>query len=242
MRLTLPRSERGFSMIEIVIAMLVLTLVGSAVAAGVVSSQKAGAKAKVADRQYAAAEAAFEFLQSDPRWARTNIANCHTMGAGALVVNCTNTVLENLVKATSILKSPKTGATQFQIAVKAIGYDSAADDTKANDIDGLRPDYYAVDVTITVVGNPAADPVRVSGTIDPAGRASRGALTIQACIVERQYDERLPIGSCPVPRDRLMAFPALIPFGAAGASSAANQFAARDWGIALDLANGGGVG
>jgi type II secretory pathway pseudopilin PulG len=234
----LHRSERGFSIVEIIVAMVVLTLVGSAVAAGVVSSQKAGAKAKVASRQYSVAEAAFEFLQSDPRWARTNIANCHTMAPTATSVNCTSSVLQTLVKGTSILKSPKTGAYQFQAAIKAVGYDSEADDTGANDVDGLRPDYYAVDVTVTVIGNPGATPVKVSGTIDPAGRASRGALTIQACVVERQYDERLPIGACPVPRDRLMAFPALNPFGSAGASSAANQFASRDWGIALDLAKG----
>jgi hypothetical protein len=86
---------------------------------------------------------------------------------------------------------------EFEKQVTVTGIDSTADGAGSKDQDGVRPDFYEVDVRIG--GGPQVEnKVEVMrGIINPAARTTGGSLMVQLCLIGIQYDERLPIGSCP---------------------------------------------
>jgi hypothetical protein len=103
-------------------------------------------------------------------------------------------------------------AESWKVAATATPVDSPADGTCASDADGVLPDYYDIDVVVTPSGSTATrfaalKPFTLSFQVDFANRTAGGILTIQACRIRPQVDERLPIGACVNSGSRMAVLP-----------------------------------
>ncbi len=89
----------------------------------------------------------------------------------------------------------------FDIGVIATGIDLETDLTGDLDRDGLRPDLYRIEVTVTPTADLAARfknlrPVSVRAELNPSSRMETGRITIDVCLATNQVDERMPIATC----------------------------------------------
>ncbi|MCB0879632.1 MAG: hypothetical protein KDC46_11735 [Thermoleophilia bacterium] len=235
------RGERAFGLVEVIVAGVVLMIVAAAISTVVVGTLKSQASLTRSERKTAVAEGLFERLKADNDWAGPNGANCNSMPMGQTTTPCKAAWLRSHYAADRIVdQSDSSSPITYDIRYKVVGVDDALDGVGQNDADGTRPDYY--DAEIRVRRDSQDKWAVMRGTIDPPGRASTGALTINVCQVKRQWDERIPIASCPEDNEVLLGYPAgglPPPFG-----SNTDKHAQYDWRAALSQAGsaGGAVG
>jgi type II secretory pathway pseudopilin PulG/uncharacterized protein (DUF2141 family) len=234
--------ERAFGLVEAIVAAFIVLIVGVAVSTILVSTSKTQAAASLSERRLATAEGLFERLKADNAWAGPSGAGCNTMplsGANSLEQPCSSTWLATRY-ANDVLvdQSGAEAPVRFEARFDVVGVDDQLDGTGGADVDGMRPDYYRATIGVRRAGSTDARWTELSGTIDPPGRVSTGALSINVCRVERQWDERIPIASCPEPHEVLLGYPAGGLAAALGGS--ADPHAGADWQAALDRAGPGG--
>lgn len=191
-----PQDEHGMSVVEVVVAVLMASVVAIGLVMAISSASNAQVKTKIRGEQVAMSEAAYDRLQNDTEWSRSDDFGCNNMDMSAVEIICNEAKIHAIA-------FPPTSKTQngvdveFEKAVGVKGIDSTADGLGSKDQDGVRPDFYEVDVRIG--GGPQVEnKVEVMrGTINPAARTTGGSLMVQICLIGIQYDSRLPIGSCP---------------------------------------------
>lgn len=227
------RDERGLSLIEVVIAGVVLLIVGTVASGLLIDTVKTQTSLSRDERRIAVAEGIYERLRSETRWMQPNAANCQSMATGQLTVTCNSAWLNANYGGSDLVDQSDTSMPiRYQTDIRVVGMDDSYDGVRANDRDGTRPDYYAARVRVRKDASERW--FTVEGTVDPPGRLSTGALEVAVCRVSRQYDERLPIAGCPVTRqDTLLGFPASGP-------ASSNENARHDWQAALDRGGSGG--
>lgn len=228
-----PNSERGLSLVEVIIAGIVLLIAGTAISGLLVNSVKSQATLSKDERRIAVAEGIYERLKSETGWMAPAAADCQSMPPGALSVTCKSAWLNaNFGASTLANQSGSAQPVAYMTDIRVIGIDDSYDDVRQDDRDGTRPDYYAARVRVRQKSTDKW--FTVEGTIDPPGRISTGALSLSICRVTRQYDERTPIAGCPdTKQDTLLGFPAGSPWGG-------NTNVRQDWDAARDRGRSGG--
>lgn len=232
-RLHRHTNERGLSIVEVIIAGVVLLIVGTVASGLLVDTVKTQSKLSKNERRMAVAEGIYERLRSETSWMAPGAGNCQSMSTGALNVTCNSAWLNSNFQASSLANQSSTvQPVTYQTDIRIIGVDDGYDGVRLNDRDGTRPDYYAARVRVR--RDSTEQWFAVEGTLDPPGRIATGALEISICRVSRQYDERAPIAGCPnTKQDTLLGFPAGSPWGG-------NTNVQQDWEAALDRGGSGG--
>lgn len=198
---TAADSERGFSIVEVIIAVVVIAIGLTGLAALSGSTAKSSSSAKVRDQQSSIAQSIGDKLRADSGWVGTATETCATVSSPATVTLTGSAWLTQRMRAE--LRADGINPEAWNVQATARKVDSAADGTCAGggDADGVLPDYYDIDVVVRPAGStasryPDVKPFVTSFQVSFASRTAGGTLTIQACEITPQVDERLPIGSC----------------------------------------------
>jgi type II secretory pathway pseudopilin PulG len=235
-------SEGAITMIEVVVATMIVIVIGAALTTTMLSSVRTQGAATLSERRLAVAEGLFERLKADSRWLSPGGAGCHAMAPAATTVTCSSTWLNTHYGADAIVNQSGTERSiRYETDIRVVGHDDALDGTGTDDQDGMRPDYYVA--TVRVRRQASTDTwAEVTGTINPPGRITTGALSINVCQVVRQWDERIPVAACPQQHEVLLGYPAGGVLAALGGST--DRHAQADWAAAIDRAgpSGGDIG
>lgn len=207
-------SSDGFTVVEVLVATIVMAMVAAVVARSVVASGSSQLRSKARTQQTALADGALERLQADGTWSkRTTCIN--TVGKPAsqgcfisdAAVDCgAGTSAMDAAGWCIVTTATDTGAQRFRVRVLGSGYDSAADGTglvKGSadpDRDGLIPDFYHVIVEVQAeTGTNTFDvngTQRLEGDVNPVMRANAGSVEIRTCMLTTQVDHRQPVTVC----------------------------------------------
>lgn len=207
-------SERGFTIIEVLVAVVVIAIGLVGVAALASSSSQSTSIAKVRDQQSSIAQSVADKIRGDSSWTGTKTETCSTIKSSPSINVSTSTWLNQQLKTE--LGADAISSEKWKVQAVARKVDSAADGTcssASGDRDGVVPDYYELDVVVspdasTMKRFPQLTPFATTFQVNFANRAAGGRLTIQACYVTPQVDERLPIGTCSQgPGDKLAVLP-----------------------------------
>lgn len=196
------RVEDGFSIVEVIVAALVLAFVVAGATAVFTSSTRSVSASRVHDRQTAVANEAMAQMQGDPSWAaycrsRRNPFNAARPDCDLNPWLATRPAIRNMGNVTDATGERM----EFHISAIATGVDLQADGLNGNDADGVRPDVYRLRITIVPdsglvrrFGN--LGPVTMQQETNPTSRVLTGRVTINACLVLNQIDERAAAGDC----------------------------------------------
>lgn len=197
--------ERGFSLVEVIIAMTVLSIVIGGAAVAVVSSDTVETKSKAVADSHAMAEKAVEELRQDLT-ARTW---CDTNGAGPRWKNAA-TAAKTSGSAAEVNFAPcrrtypamtDAKGRQYQVRFTIEPKDRADDGFGSRDIDGDVRDVYEIETEVVLAANSRAGrenstPIRVGGTIDwETGATDSATVRVIACAIDRP-DRALIAGGC----------------------------------------------
>lgn len=180
--------ERGFTLIEVLIATAIIAIVVAAATLAIASTTRGASRMKTNDRQKAIASGVLNRVLSNRDWIAT-----YSCGLGP----CT---ISGVITPTDPLLREREGTTRHIVTVVATGVDLPNDnDASGRDADRQVPDVYRIIVTVRTqtpssVGN-LLD-YTVDGTLDMSVRAKTGVLRLRACRVSSQVDERSGVGLC----------------------------------------------
>src|SRR6188472_850252 len=168
-RLASAGSERGFTIIEIMVAVIILTIGAGAMGAVYMRVSDSQLDAKVRNRKVSAAETIFSQLRADPSWMSSGSA-CTKLQPGG---KCD---LSYEFASDPILTDADINL-QLQATVTAEMVDSPLDGVGAEDTDS-KP-YDAFRVLVSIVDKDAQDPTEIaystSGTITASSRSLVGS-------------------------------------------------------------------
>lgn len=193
-----PR-EHAFTIVEVVIAAFVLAIVIAGATMVFGGASKSMSVNRLRDVESSLGHKALSILQADTTWA----TSCHSDDIPFTQANARCDVTTWLVGKHPSLKTVHESGQVLAFDVRAVatGIDLATDLTGAADRDGLRPDVYQVEVTVTPTAELAARfdtlrPFTVRAELNPSSRVTSGRITVDVCIASNQSDERLPIATC----------------------------------------------
>lgn len=181
--------ERAFTIVEVLIGALLVTALFAGAMYFIAGSGKSQQGALVRQRMASSADDVAQRVRADANWLKAH-PECKTKGCD----------ISDQFK----LPPPKAGDAKLQAAVTVAPVDSDADTdpTTGRDADGVVPDFYRIEIVVTLAPGEAAEwgqqrPFESVSTIDATaiGRAV-GSLTIQVCEVVNQVDERMSIAGC----------------------------------------------
>ncbi|MCZ4496520.1 MAG: hypothetical protein JWM25_1103, partial [Thermoleophilia bacterium] len=187
--------DDGFALVELIVAVLLLTVaIGGAIAVASSSSRSATASS-IRQSQTAILASAAEKVRSDSSWTSDAPLTCASVGARSDITSWLQSRIGREL-ATDAIRG-----TKFVISATATAVDSAADDLCPIDADGIVPDYYDIEVVArpdaaTLQRNPRVGSITERFQVNFSNRTSGGRLSIQACYSWPQVDERIPTGSC----------------------------------------------
>lgn len=203
-------AREGFTVIEVIVAMMLILVVAGGVGMAVVGSSKVQGSAKGKTSLNETAQRVFESLRGDRDW----MDSCRTRSSCDL----SGQVPAGLLEDRSLGKRCGTGSTTYRhelTTATAWPIDSDVDGTAADDADGIVPDYYRIRIVVDV---PTCDQVRLGrplsgifeSAIDEKGRVLKGSVIVEVCRVINQIDDRMSIGGCADPsRLHMMRCPQL---------------------------------
>lgn len=193
--------ERAFSLIEVIIALTILSIVLSGAAVAVVSSDSAEGRAKAVADTHAMGEKAVERL-------RTDLTAQSACDAGGWITTARKKKLSGQTTVTNFspcqvdyndMRDSKGRSYLISLIVRA--RDNNQDGFGAADSDGDLRDTYDVQTTVTHAANSRAGRetvpvVRLGGTVDWEGGSTDDAtITVIACAIDRP-DRALVAGGC----------------------------------------------
>lgn len=167
-------SQRGMSIIEVMIAVLIIAAAGAGVARAVGG---AGTTLVRTEAQGVAVQAAETQLDRLLRNSSSWVAGCATA-----------------TPTSPCSLSAPTGDPNLTATASAVGVDAQADGVGAADRDQVRPDYFLV--TVTVTGSGLARPVTLTGNTEAPGRSQGGTVRVRVCVADNQIDERIVVDNC----------------------------------------------
>jgi len=201
-------SERGISIVEVLIAILVLAVVSGGVGLAVTGAARQTVVANASKAQLAAATQVFESVKSNRDW----MAACEASFHRSPTAPCVLTSMAGGISAATgagLMKAPWLGSScagpafGFRLVrVVALPRDSAEDGKGSLDADGVTPDYYRIQVAVDTPN--ACDRTRfgitapsvLDSAVDQHGRVPTASLTVDVCSVLNQMDERMDLGNC----------------------------------------------
>lgn len=182
--------EQGITIIEVMIAVLMLMVVASSIVLATVSSADLRGASRVQVAMTAAGQQAQQDISTDRRWMRS----C-TLGRRCDV--------RDSIEASTLELLDIDGDAEV-VTATAVGLDSNVDGVANADDDGIVPDFFRITVELRLAARTAAryglrpdDSVRrFVTTIDRAGEEQVGSLAVEVCRVLNQADERLQVQGC----------------------------------------------
>ncbi len=190
-------SEDAFTIVEVIIAVLLLGAIASGVALAFASGSRLEQARDLDSRMTAASERIYEHLRANKDW----IKGCRRAGPTSPPKTCRP--FEGLSAGEQKkLATDDILQTRFQITTRAVGVDNSGDGLDRLDSDGNPDDFFQVSISIQV---PTADQARigkhrslvVSSVINGSSNSESGALVVTFCGAANQVDERIQIASCP---------------------------------------------
>lgn len=188
------RDERAFTIVEVLIAALVITAVFAGAVHFMVGAGKSQQKTLVRQRMAAAADGIVQKVRADRTWLAAT-PSCKTS---------TCDLSARFQPAATNARGP-----QFAARVEVSPVDSDGDGRGGDDEDGVRPDFYRIQVVVTLPPGEAAEwgeqrPFETVSTVDATalGRAT-GTLVVQVGETTNQVDDRMPISSVRSGGDRV---------------------------------------
>lgn len=187
MRMSTKPRESAFTIVEVLIAALIVTMVLAGGVYFVAGSGKSQQKTLVRQKMAAAADDISQRVRADQQWLRAN--------PGCKTNECNVSSLFPVIPAKP--NDPKMGAT---VMIRPI--DGAGDNVGPNDLDHVTPDFYKIQITVELSKAEQGKwgvqaPFETVSTVDATalGRAV-GSLVVQTCETRNQVDERMSIASC----------------------------------------------
>lgn len=185
------QGERGFGVVEVVIAVLLLMTVASAIALATIGGNKLRGVARLQVAMTAAGKGMVEDISGNRGW----MAGCQAIDRPCDVRSFVGEDAKEL--------DDVDGAVTVESAT-ATPLDSEVDGIMPNDRDGLVPDYYRLDIRFQPTADlarrygtsPATASRTVVTTIDRRGDQAFGSLAIELCHVTNQADERMSVQGC----------------------------------------------
>lgn len=169
--------DAGFTVIEVMVAILILAVVTSGVALAVAGGSKLETSAKTSASIAEHGQDAYEHLVGDRAW---------MTGCGD---SCAPTVSADMLKDDDLDITY-----EAEIAAELYRPEATPDGSMVEDM-------YRLSVTLTVpeadaarLGNPK--PFSVNGTITRSGETPKGNLVVELCYAVNQIDERMSIQGC----------------------------------------------
>lgn len=196
-----PR-EHAFSIIEVIVAVLVLAIVVVGATAMFGSSTRATSMARVHDKQTAVANEALAKLQADAGWALVCRRQQTPWNPNRADCNLNSWIQDQPhLRDIGVVRDSGGQVYRFSISAMATGVDLPADRRYPNDVDGVVPDMYRLRVTIApnselLTRFPKLQPTTLQQETNPTLRVQTGRLVINACVVVNQIDERVAPGDC----------------------------------------------
>lgn len=191
---------QGFTIVEVVIAMLLLMVISVGIALATAGGSRVEGAVKVRSRMDKVSAAVVERLQAAKGWSEGCLpsAPCRLASSSAGrgdVLNVTDLALDSDLDV------------RWNVTVTGQGVDAPSDGkvgSGAGDTDGHVPDF--ITVTIRVAPPDAATRKRlynvkdvvITRTFDGKGNLATGSLKVEACEVVNQTDERVQIDGCSV--------------------------------------------
>jgi type II secretory pathway pseudopilin PulG len=201
--------EAGALLIELIIAVVVLSIVAVAIGATLSATSVLEVNNQARNRLAAAGESLIERTRSDTTWMTSSACVATLDDGGSCDLSWifdgsgTAQVDENLV-------DPAFGLILVEATASAV--DSPDDGVDTADADGNRIDFYAVSLRLQFEDvariAPGLKPLVLMTEVDPSLAQSTGSLALQVCRVRDQVDERIAIHRCGVGRQERMAPPA----------------------------------
>ncbi|MCB0878813.1 MAG: hypothetical protein KDC46_07515 [Thermoleophilia bacterium] len=183
------RRESAFTIVEVLIGALLVTAVFAGAMYFIAGSGRSQQHALVRQRMASAADDIGQRVRADANWLRSH-PECK-------VAPCD-------ISDQFPIDPPRPGDPRFTAGVTVAPVDSRADTDPqtGRDSDGVTPDYYRIKVVVTLAPGEdakwgAQSPFEALSTVDATaiGRAV-GSITVQACEVVNQVDERMSIAGC----------------------------------------------
>jgi type II secretory pathway pseudopilin PulG len=172
----LRRGERGLSMIEVLVAAVLLAVVVGALAETFASTSNVANVARIREQQTAIGEQTLEDMRS-----------------------CITTTGKPMTGCQQGTSTQTQGAVTYTITSTITPEDSAVDGIGPADKDGNLEDYFMLNIKITQTNYPNVQPTVLKARVDSSGIGA-GTLTVQACAIDWQQDDRLTMASCPDPK------------------------------------------
>jgi type II secretory pathway pseudopilin PulG len=189
------RDERGFTIVEIIVAVTIVVLVLGGVVWMVMGSSKAEQRSDIRQKMAAAADGLSQQVRSNKDWLEASMKadpkhNCKTQ-------MCTPQPESKYSYRPKSSNDPK-----FTTKIEVSPLDSPMDGLANLDNDHILPDLYKISITVTLSAEEQAIwgkqlPFNLTSTVDATtiGKGS-GSLTVQVCRVDNQVDERMAIAGC----------------------------------------------
>ena len=185
--------ERGMTIIEVVVAVVIIAIVVSSLALAVDGGNRLRGAARLQASMTVAGEKVQEQLSSDRRWMRS----CSDLGRAC--------DLTDAIDPDSLALEDVRGDAVIRTA-EATPEDSELDGllSAGNDLDGVTPDYYRLVIVLEPTRElasrygvrPSASRRRFVTSIDRNGERMVGSLVVEACKVVNQADERMQVQGC----------------------------------------------
>lgn len=181
------RNERGFTLVEVIVGVLIVAIVVAGVVYMARSAGESTQRNIVRQKMAAAAQKELEYRRSNPN---TWVPTCKAVPVCYIAPNQQR------------YRSESSNDPDFQINATIEAIDSPTDDVGPNDKDQQIPDFYHVTLAVTLTKEDEQKfgkqrPFTTETTLDAlALRGATGTLTVQACEVINQIDERMSFSSC----------------------------------------------
>lgn len=187
MRMSGNDREPGFTIVEVLIAALIVTMVVAGGVYFVAGSGKSQQKTLVRQKMAAAADDISQRVRADQQWLRQN-PSCKSR--------------ECNVSSLFPVKPAKPNDPKMTATVTIRPIDGAGDGVGPNDLDHVTPDFYKIQIGVDLNKAEQAKWGKQStfetvSTVDATalGRAV-GSLVVQTCETVNQVDERMSIAGC----------------------------------------------
>jgi hypothetical protein len=191
-------AERAIGVVEIIIAVMLLSIVISGLALAVSGGSKLQQRTTTAERLSLVGQKVFEHLRGDTSW----MAPCSTLDQWCDV----SSAVDREVLEDDEFGPGCGGSDTYRhdlVEARVMPIDSEVDGKGTADRDGTIPDHFRVRV---VIGVPSCardrlgdlQPAVYESAIDPRGRIPKGSLTVEVCAATNQIDDRSSIVGCSV--------------------------------------------
>ncbi|MCW2923064.1 MAG: hypothetical protein JWM98_468, partial [Thermoleophilia bacterium] len=179
--------ESAFTIVEVLVAALVITMVFAGAMYFVVGSGKGQQRTLVRQRMAAAADDIGQRVRADKDWLK-QVPACKTSTCD--------------LSSRFPVAPPKSGDAKLTASVKVSPVDGRGDGVGAADADHIVPDFFRIQVTVSMAASEQAkwghqSNFETVSTVDATalGRAV-GSLVVQTCEVTNQVDERMSFAGC----------------------------------------------